>query len=186
MHTATQMKRRYRPRPDATQIADPTPERLAKAAGDVELGDDKHGHITITLRDAPLERAFRRQAINKAQYDAGAKYRHHWYHGGLCEPLHSLDLNRIFGSDPAYGMARTEAQHHHRQQIRRAVEHLMEKGDKEGKTCVSIIDSLVLHETPLEQVGARFGWGSKAQCIAAATVWFQIALGRLAQMWGIA
>jgi hypothetical protein len=66
-------------RKDVERRALPTPERMRRAGADVERGHSGQ----ITMRDAPLERAFARNAITAEQYSAGQKYRHHWYHAGL-------------------------------------------------------------------------------------------------------
>ena len=88
------------------QRARPTPERVRQAGADLARGDTGQ----ITMRDSPLERALARNVVTPEQYAAGQKYRHHWYHAGLCDPLGSIDLNRIFASDLGSfsGMARTE------------------------------------------------------------------------------
>src|SRR5438093_7680839 len=97
----------------------PTPERLRRAGKDVARGETGQ----ITMRDAPLERAFARGALSAEQYSAGQKYRHHWYHAGLSGGLVSVDLNRVWAVDlGAYaGMAKTERQVFHRQRYREGV-----------------------------------------------------------------
>src|SRR5262249_16242856 len=100
----------------------PTPERLRRAGKDVARGDSGQ----ITIRDAPLERAFARGALTGVQYSAGQKSRHHWYHAGLSGGLVSVDLNCVWAVDlGAYaGMAKTERQVFHRQRYREAVQAL--------------------------------------------------------------
>jgi len=61
-------------RPALTSRAEPTAERLRRAAGHFERGDSGQ----ITMRDSPLERALARRVITQEQYSAGQKYRHHW------------------------------------------------------------------------------------------------------------
>src|SRR5436190_18775150 len=120
----------------------PTPERLRRAGPDVARGHSGQ----ITMRDSPLERAFARNALTPEQYSAGQKYRHHWYHAGLADPLRSFDLDRIFAPDlGAYsGMARTEGQHFQRQRYREAVQAL-------GKIGAHVLEWAVCLEVPLEQ-----------------------------------
>jgi hypothetical protein len=91
-------------RKDVERRALPTPERLRRAGADIARGHSGQ----ITMRDAPLERAFARNAITAEQYSAGQKYRHHWYHAGLAGYLESVDLNRVLAIDlGAYaGMAK--------------------------------------------------------------------------------
>ena len=131
------------------QRARPTAERLRRAAGHYTRGDTGK----ITMRDSPLDRALARNVITPAQYAAGQKYRHHWYHAGLCDPLASLDLDRIFAGDLGSfsGMARTENQVFHRQQYREAVAAI-------GKIGSHVLESAVCREISLEQVGYSLGW----------------------------
>src|SRR5947209_2842748 len=95
------------------QRARPTRERLDKSEGDFERGDTGQ----LTMRDSPLERALSRKMITDEEYAAGQKYRHHWYHAGLCDPLASMDLAHIFASNHggSSGMAKSETQQFHRQ-----------------------------------------------------------------------
>jgi hypothetical protein len=156
--------------------AQPTAERMRHAGKDFARGDSGQ----ITMRDSPLERAYARHVITRQQYAAAQKYRHHWYHAGLCDPLGSIDLNRIFASDLVgfSGMARTENQVFHRQRYREAVETL-------GKMGSHVLDSAVCREIALEQVGYMLGWGSRPQAYAAAAERMKNALDELCQLWGI-
>src|SRR5262245_31047570 len=72
-----------RSRPLLEHRARPTPERIRLAGADFERGDTGQ----ITMRDSPLERALARNVITQEQYAAGQKYRHHWYHAGLNDPI---------------------------------------------------------------------------------------------------
>jgi len=161
---------------DLEQRARPTPERLRQAAGHWERGDTGQ----ITLRDSPLERAHGRGVITREQYDAGVKYRHHWYHAGLADALGSADLNRIFATDVTgfSGMAKTEAQVFHRQRFRQAVTAVGEVGAR-------VLDQCVCRELPLDQAGYTLGWGGKPQAISAATERLRAALDVLCRLWGI-
>ena len=154
----------------------PTPERLRRAGADVERGHSGQ----ITMRDAPLERAFARNAITAEQYSAGQKYRHHWYHAGLAGYLESVDLNRVLAIDlGAYtGMAKTENQVFHRQRYREAVQAA-------GKIGSHVLEWAVCREIPLEQVGVALGWSSRAQARAAAHERMKAALDALCRLWGI-
>jgi hypothetical protein len=153
---------------------------LAKSEGYFTVGDDKQGGRVYTIRDAPLERMFARQAIGGTEYAALQKYRHHWYHAGLEAGLGSVDLNRIFSSDPGSmsGMAASERQAHHRQQWRQA-------RDKLGSRTGGLVDSIVCAEDTIEAAGYRMGWRNKPQAIAAATEMLRDAGYRLAKLWGI-
>lgn len=171
-----------RPNPEYVRsvFEGPTAERLAQAEGHFTIGDDKQGSVIHTMRDAPLDRMFSRDAIGGAEYAALQKYKHHWYHGGLEIVMGSVDLNRIFSSDPGSmaGMAKTEAQAHHRRQWRDARDHL-------GSRLGIIVDKIVCAELSVESVGYGMGWRSKPQATAAATEMLRDAGYRLAKLWGI-
>jgi hypothetical protein len=165
---------------DHAQSDGPTAERLSKTGGHFTIGDDKQGGRIYTVRDTPLDRLFGRNAITGAEFAALQKYRHHWYHAGLDASMGSVDLNRIFSSDPGSmsGMAKTEAQAHHRQQWRTARENL-------GKRVAVVVDAVVCQERLLDAVGFEMGWRSRPQAIAAATEMIRDAGYRLARLWGI-
>src|SRR4029450_1870177 len=123
------------------QRAQPTQERLRHAASDFLRGDTGQ----ITMRDSPLERAFARRVITAEQYAAGQKYRHHWYHAGLCDPLASVDLNGIFAGEAggSSSMPRTESKLFHRQRYREAVTTI-------GKVGSHVLESAICREVLLE------------------------------------
>jgi len=172
-----------RPNPEyARSIIDgiPTPERLAKTEGFFEIGDDKQGTRVYRLQDHSLGRMKQRDAIDNTEYAALQKYKHHWSSAGLeCSPQ-SVDLNRIFSADPGSmsGMAKTEAQAHHRQQYRKAREQF-------GNRQAILIDRVVLEDWTLEAAGATLGWRNRPQAISAATEMIRDAGYRLAKLWGI-
>jgi hypothetical protein len=111
----------------------PTAERIAMAQGGFVVGDDQQGTKVYHFQDTPLARLYKRLAkADKsdgerkqltAEHVALMKYRHHWHCAGLEASVGSVDLNRVFSSDPSNfsGMAKTEAQVSHRQMYRRAV-----------------------------------------------------------------
>jgi hypothetical protein len=158
------------------QRARPTRERIRLAGTDFARGDTGQ----ITMRDSPLERAFARKVVTPEQYAAGQKYRHHWYHAGLCDPLGSIDLNRIFATDLGSfsGMARTENQVFHRQRYREAAASI-------GKIGAHVVEWAVCREVALEQIGYTLGWGSRSQAYAAAAERLKDALDELCKLWGI-
>src|SRR5262245_10639129 len=170
------LARTKRSRPLVEHRALPTPERVRRAGRDFERGDTGQ----ITMRDSPLERAFARGVITQEQYSAGQKYRHHWYHAGLAEPLVSVDLNRIFAKDVGgySGMAKSEQQLFHRQRYREAAQSA-------GKVGSHVLEWAVCREVVLEQVGYSLGWGSRAQAYAAAVERMKAALDELCKLWGI-
>jgi hypothetical protein len=154
----------------------PTFERLRHAGGDVERGSTGQ----LTLCDSPLERANRRGVITSQQYNAGMKFRHHWYHAGLSDHIAALDLNRIFARDAtAYSsMARSEAQVFHRQRYREACRTL-------GLKREYVLSWAICREQPLERIGTALGWNSRPQAIAAATELLRDGLDALALLWGV-
>ena len=162
--------------PGVEECAQPTAERVRRAGADFERGDTGQ----ITMRDSPLERAHARKLINHQQYSVGQKYRHHWYHAGLADQLHSIDVNRIFAADRSNfsGMAKTEAQVFHRQRYREATQAV-------GKISSHVLDWVVCRETPLDQVGYTLGWGSRPQAYAAAVERMKTALDELCKLWGL-
>lgn len=170
---ATMASKRKRP-VDLEQRAQPTPERLRQADGAVEIGDDRQGNKTLTMRDSPLERALSRGVLSRGQYDAGVKYRLHWYRAGMAGNLKTIDLNGVFGGHGS----ETEAKMFHGQQYHYAVKTV-------GPTGSYVLDHVVCRETPLEKVGYSLGWGSKPQAIAVATEHLRMALDGLCRLWGI-
>ena len=175
MRVRKSVKSRKEP-PLVERRALPTRERLRRAGADFERGDTGQ----ITMRDSPLERLLARNVITQEQYGAGQKYRHHWYHAGLNDPIGSIDLARVSGTDLSAfsGMARTENQLFHRQRYREAVQAI-------GKIGSHVLEWAVCRETALEQVGYSLGWSSRPQAYAAAAERARIALDALCRLWGI-
>jgi hypothetical protein len=158
----------------------PTQERLAKAEGHVEIGDDAQGTRVYTLRDAPLERLNARGGIEAREYAALMKFKQHWHHAGLQPSFGNIDLNRVFSSDPGShsGMAATERQVFHRQRYREAVQHI-------GLRASLVVERVVCAEQTLEMAGFALNWRTPAQARAAATELLRDAGDRLARLWGI-
>ena len=162
--------------PRVEQRALPTPERMRRAGTDVERGDSGQ----ITMREAPLERAFARNVVTEEQYSAGQKYRHHWYHAGLADQLRSIDLDREClqptsahfcgdGEDgkPGFPSATIPGS-------RQAA----------GKIGSHVLDWAVCREVALEQVGYALGWSSRPQAYAAAAERMKAALDEIVQAVG--
>jgi hypothetical protein len=158
------------------QRARPTTERLRQAGTDFVRGETGQ----ITMRDSPLERALARHVLTRPQYAAGQKYRHHWYHAGLCDPLASISLDHIFAGDlgNVSGMARTENEVFHRRRYREAVEVI-------GKIGSHVLESAVCREIALEQIGYMLGWSFRQNAYAAAAERMKDALDKLCELWGI-
>jgi hypothetical protein len=177
---ASKVKQPRPARSQKTRDGEPSVERLAKAEGFFVIGDDEQGTKIFTLRDTPLDRMFSRRAIGGVEYSALQRYRSHWHHAGLEPGVGSVDLNRIFSSDPGSmsGMAKSEAQAHHRGEWRAARELL---GHRPG----IVVDNVVCAELPLDVAGYSIGWTNKPQAIAAATEVLRDAGYRLGRHWGI-
>lgn len=158
----------------------PTPERLTAAADAFDIGGDNHGVRTYIFADSPLGRMFKRKAIDPIEYTALQRYKHHWYHGGLLSSMGSVDLNRIFASDPSNmtGMAKSERQAFHRQQYREARELI---GHKPG----IVVDNVVCAEWPLHIAGHSIGFDSPHRARTAAAEVLRKSARVLAKFWGI-
>ncbi len=158
----------------------PTRERLDKAQGHVEIGDDGQGARIYTLRDAPLDRLNSRGGLEPKEYSALMKFKAHWVQAGLQPSLGGVDLARVFAADPGgfSGMAKTERQVFHRQRYREAVQHI-------GLRAALVVERVVCAEQTLEMAGFALNWHTPAQARAAATELLRDAGERLAQLWGI-
>lgn len=161
-------------------IEGPTDERLRHAEGFHELTGQDRASQKYSMLDAPIERMRARGAISPIEHAALCKYRHHWYHGGLLSSCGSMDLGRIFASDPLSmsGMAKSEAQYHHRQQYRQARQEI---GHRPG----IVVDNVVCQEWPLHTAGHAIGYDSPYRAREAASVMLRDAGYRLARLWGI-
>lgn len=158
----------------------PTPERLRAGADAFDIGGDNHGVRTYIFSDSPLGRMFKGKRIDPIEFTALQRYKHHWYHGGLEISMGSVDLNRVFASDPSNmsGMAKSERQAHHRQQYRAARELI---GHRPG----IVVDNVVCAEWPLHIAGHSIGYDSPYRARLAASEILRDAGYRLAKLWGI-
>lgn len=158
----------------------PTIERKRHSEGFYEVGGVERVNQKYTMQDSPLERLRARNAIGGMEYAALRRYNHHWYYGGLLASLGSIDLDRVFASDPGSmsGMAKSEGQAHHRGEYRRAREVI---GHRPG----IIVDNVVCAEWSLQIAGHSIGYSSPYRARAAATEILRDAGYRLAQFWGM-
>lgn len=182
--------RRIRTRPPNETRHGPTPERLAKAQGFVDVGDDQRGGKIYTFRDTTMDRLYSRlvkQARGRHEEDqlrrewhGLMKYKHHWHAGGLLPSLGSVDLNRIFASDPGSmsGMAKSEQQAHHRGEYRRAGEIL-------GHRPAIVVQNVVCYDHTVEMAGYAIGYNSPFRARTAAVAIIREAGKGLANLWGI-
>lgn len=168
------------PNPEYAAAIGPTAERLSKAQGFYVVGDDKQGTKITRMRDDVLERLQAKGILSGAEYASLQKYHIHWHRAGLEAGIGSTDLNRIFSSDPTSmsGMAKTEAQAHHRKQWREARELI---GHKAG----IVVDNVVCAGWSLEVAGNSIGYQSPYRARQAATGYIKDAAFRLSKLWGI-
>jgi hypothetical protein len=129
---------------------------------------------------ATLERMYVKKAIKPDAYHALKKFQIHWHNAGLQPSIGSVDLDRVFASDPSNfsGMAKTERQFFHRDQYRKAVQYL-------GIRSSLIVECVVCADFSLEDAGSALGWKHKVQAISAATEMLRDAGDRLARLWGM-
>jgi len=183
--------KRGRENPAYAEVAGPTLERLAKAGGHVSVGDDKQGTRVYHFHDVTIDRLYSRLAKQtksrteeenvRCEYIALQRYRHHWHHGGLEPSIGSVDLNRIFASDPSSmsGMAKTERQAHHRKQFREARELL-------GWKPHIVVENVLLADQPLDIAGWSVGLGpSRTSARDGAERVVRESARKLAKFWGI-
>ena len=132
------------------------------------------------MRDSPLEQMLARKTISRAEYEGGAKYRHHWYHAGMAGQIGSIDMDGVFASVPGArsGLAGGEQAAHHRRQYRLACDHL-------GMIASALVESVVCREIPLYSLAADYGWNSKSKGIEAVTGQLRSALCKLCDLWSI-
>jgi len=159
---------------------EPSSERVQKAGSAFNIGDDKQGGKTWTMMDSPLERLYAQQKLSKLEYDGLVKYRIHWHHAGLQPSMGSVDLNRVFASDPSNfsGMAKSERQVFHRQKYREASEML-------GHRARIVVENVVCAEQATVMAGFSIGWKNRPQAEAAAVEILRDSGYRLAREWGM-
>ena len=130
------------------------------------------------MLDDALGRAWMRQNIQAQEYSALRRYALHWVAGGLQGPLGSVDLNRIYAFDPSQmsGLARTEAQLHHKQLYHAARQML-------GFRPSFVADQVACFGRGLQEVGAMLGFKSPYRGRERATEILSDAGHRLAEFW---
>jgi hypothetical protein len=141
----------------------PTEYRLNHAgrldpAGKLYTDVGSRSRRRVLMLDDALGRAWMRQKISDEEYAALRRYRFHWLAGGLCGPLGSVDLNRIFAHDPASmsGLAKTEKQVDHREAYYAARAGI-------GLVPAFVADKVALFDHNLTEVGLMLGYHSEAR-----------------------
>jgi len=137
----------------------PTAERLAKAAGDVVVGDDRQGTKIYHFLDTPLARFYKRLGIEdksdaatdqlRKEFVALMKYRDHWYYAGMEARAGSIDLDRVQVSKS--GLEESERRVHHTIVYRRAAKML-------GMWSAHVVEHIACLDRPISQCSA-FGVG---------------------------
>jgi len=152
----------------------PTPERMAKAEGYIHAAKDG----PFTVRDAPLERLHGAKRLNDTQYNAATKFRHHWHNAGLAERFAVQNFMGVGGGEGWDMMPASEYQAHHRDQYRKAVQHL-------GMKLSMVVEDVACREMDLFSVGKKLQWLNEVQARAAVTELLRLALDKLAEEWGL-
>ncbi len=175
--------------PDARLVDErgPTAQRLHHAGPNHEAGHSGQ----ITMRDCPLEKALRKKfkspegmmvtLIGPDQYNAGIKFRLHWYHSGIAPTIGSMDLGGIAARNVfAYGpMPKSEQQLFHRQRYRQACERV-------GLRTELVLSDVICREKPLDEIGmAQLGIGNRPQAESAVKALFVNGLDLLVELWGL-
>jgi hypothetical protein len=157
---------------------EPTAERLSHATSGYTSGDIRGQRIYAI--QSPLERAARRGDLTPKQFDALTKFVHHWYHGRMAGSVASLDLDRVFASDPSNfsGLARTERQSFHRKRWREAIDAMSHQTG-------IVVENVVLRENSLEIAGYCIGYASKPKAIAGALAKLREGADQLVKLWGM-
>lgn len=146
-------------------IEGPTSDRLRHAGGHFELGGEDRGIRVYYFADSPLQRLYTRLRLKAGtketeelamEYAALLKYVSHWYYAGLEASLPSVDLDRVFSSDPSnmVGMAKSERQANHRKKYREAVDEI-------GHKPSILLDNFCCYEWPLDVACNTIGYEVK-------------------------
>jgi hypothetical protein len=141
------------------EVEMPTPERIAHA-GEGYRSVIVDGERRTKITEAPLDVLFARGKITPAMYDAGVKFRNHWYLSGL-SGIGAINYGHTIrgeGGTP-WAMPLSEKAAYCRAQWREADRAL---GRGNTRTVVGIV---VLDELSLEEAGRRI-LGIKARSTA--------------------
>ena len=168
----------------------PTPERLAKAQGDVAIGDDQQGRKRYTFYDSALDRVYGplvRAATTddetnrlRIEYAALVNYYRVYVKSGMIGSIGSVDLDRLHTSTPSGRtfLANTERQLAAGHAYYRA--RIALKGDP-----LTVVELVVCNDASLETAGYEIGKKSKRRAIVAARKTLRDAGYRLAELWGM-
>lgn len=161
----------------------PTPQRLARAAGDVDTERVEVDGVAVTVPrmadGAPLDRLYRRGVVGPRQRDAGARFWSDWYHAGTIQRTTASYSDSPWTRGERSGMAVTERQVHARQRLRAARGAL-------GPHLGRVAEAMLIDELDPVDAGRRlFGRRDGPQARASATDALLIALDTLADHYGL-
>jgi hypothetical protein len=174
----------------------PTPERIAIAAGNAVVGDDRMGKRIYHFLDSPLDRLYSRlvkaaKTENqterlRVEYAALTKYHRLFVESGMVGSIGSVDPNRTYSPNPSGRtfLAGSERQQNNRDEYRAATIHLNANPDWGHKQTI-VVDNVVCHERTLEVAGYSVGKESPGWAHAFAEKVLRDAGWRLAVMWGM-
>jgi hypothetical protein len=101
-----------------------TPERAKKLGEELSVRDIPEGtagKITVLqVSQAPLDRMHRRDQITQSEFEAGDRFRTHYYASGL-DPMRAVDFSRPY-VDGGEHKPEPEFRAHHLQEYKRAVQ----------------------------------------------------------------
>ena len=178
-------------------VRGPSKERINRAGGHAEVGDDLRGGKVYHFLDSPLDRLYGRLVRGaktenlvdrlRVEYAALTKYHRLFVESGMVGSVGSVDPNRTYSPNPSGRtfLAGSERQQNNRDEYRAAVIHLNRHPELGHKQTI-VVDNVVCHETSLEIAGYSVGKESQRRAIEAAEMILRDAGWRLAVMWGMA
>lgn len=173
-----------RPRRNNTAISAPidaTPERLARAAGHVEISNNRaRSEQVVRLYDGqPLRLLLARDVISAVQFEAGERYCAHHYLAGL-SPRVSPGFEALAASNgwDRSQMAASERQAYHRQKLRAA--------NRELGLLRPWAEMVLIEEADVTDAARRLtGRTSRQACSAVGGEMVALALKTLVAFWGM-
>lgn len=158
--------------------AGPTAERIAHAGEFHTLAGRSKADRRYVMHDSPLGRAWMRQKLSAEEYYSLRRYALHWLAGGLQGGLQTLDLDRVFATNPMdlTGLSKTERQQLHRDTYHAARLQI-------GRRPALVADHVACAGYTLSDVGLMLGYQSEAHGRKAAGEILADAGYRLAAHW---
>jgi hypothetical protein len=167
-----------------TDTIGPTPERLARASGKIEHGNDRTNGGTVFVDHWPIRQYYARgpaaTRLSEREYNAAMRFYAHWYYAGL-NPIGAIDyrMEHLDGKWSPSGLKGSERQAHHRQHYTQAVRAL-------GKTEWCYVSAIVLDERDAGTIAMQLtGRTDPAQCRAVGIEILKIGLEKLCDLWGM-